>query len=117
MIRPDEGSQDIHIHNLATNHLDLLRTATHRNKLWSVAPDGTVWYVVAGTDYRLWGYGDAGVTSVNLPFSYTPGGFSGLEAASSQRVWLAAQGSLGRMVRVIDYGHSVRLPLVLAEAP
>jgi hypothetical protein len=116
MIRPDGASQYLHIHNLATNDLGLLRTATHRNRLWSVAPDGTVWYVVPESDYRLRGYGDAGVVRVNLPFSYTQGGLTDLEAVSSQRVWLAAQGSVWRMVRVIDYGHSVRWPLVLAEA-
>ncbi len=103
LIRPDGSYDRLSIDQLAERHLDLLRSAEPRNRMWTVAPDGAVWYLFHTG--HVWAPGEpqlhrrdaAGVTVYPLPFGIFD--VRALEIDRNNHVWLAANGNLWRLAR------------------
>jgi ligand-binding sensor domain-containing protein len=90
IIEPD-GQQSIRaIVGLITNDLARVRRTQRRNRMWTVAPDGGVWYWKE--TWQLARQGEAGLQVYQAPVD---SGF--IEVDEHNNVWLTADGSLWRM--------------------
>ena len=98
-IGPDDNMTTQRVDQLVAERFDLVRTARHRNRLWSVAPDGAVWYLVdeagGGEALVLHRRSATGLTRYALPFATTL--VRSLEIDPHNHVWLVADGSLWRL--------------------
>jgi len=88
------------------NNLNLVRSAAHRNRLWTVAPDGAVWYTLS--TYReqeltqeLQRRDDSGLRIYPLPFVREESRH--LEIDSNNHVWMVANQALWRMSPTPDF--------------
>ncbi len=101
LIRPDGSYDWLSIDLLAERHLELLRSAGPRNRMWTVAPDGAVWYLFhTGYDWeqgepQLHRRDDAGLTIYALPFSNFD--VRDLEIDQHNHVWLTVNSGLWRL--------------------
>lgn len=99
IIRPD-GTQDSAItRTLIEEEFHLVTTASHRNRRWTVAPDGAIWYleVDALSPPRIERYGGANWRSYNLPFAGNVFGNEPLEVDANNHLWMVAAGQLWRL--------------------
>ena len=102
-LQPDGKSDYWGVGWLVREQYELVRSTVHRNRLWTVAPDGAVWYISDG--YLLDdGYVDSptlfrhdvnGPTRFQLPFAVNS--VASLEVDANNHVWLVADGSLWRL--------------------
>ena len=111
MIAPDNTYTPYGVNYLVAERLPVLRAAPHRNRMWTVAPDGAVWYVARryppesgyAPVYDLSRQDAAGVTHYPLP-SAAGGGAEAfasavqrLEVDAHNHVWLVTGDQLWRM--------------------
>lgn len=84
-------------------HYDLVRSTLHRNRMWTVAPDGAVWYMAEGylldDNYvespALFRHNADGSTRFQLPFDVNA--VVSLEVDANNHVWLVAEELLWRL--------------------
>ncbi len=99
IIGPDDSMTAQRVDQLVAERFDLVRTARQRNRLWSVAPDGAVWYLVdeagTGASLQLHRRATTALTRYSLPFVTTV--VRSLEIDPHNHVWLVAAGSLWRL--------------------
>lgn len=105
VVWPDDSTTTQRVDQLVQQNFALVRTAYHRNRLWHVAPDGAVWYVVAeeGPDaaFALHRRATTGLTRYPLPFATTT--VRSLESDANHHIWLVADGSLWRLSGMPDF--------------
>ncbi|HMN26669.1 MAG TPA: hypothetical protein PKE45_00835, partial [Caldilineaceae bacterium] len=99
VIAPDNSYTSATTDHLVPEHLLALQAAPHRNRLWTVAPDGAVWYLArrslseADPVDELYRHDDsAGATIFSLPLAAAA--VQRLEVDSYGHVWLVAAGQL-----------------------
>lgn len=103
----EEAGTSIRIDALVENYLDVVRSATHRNRLWTVAPDGAVWYVMsteppAGANRQvLHRRAATGLTTYTLPL--LSNAVRRLAVDANQHIWLLADGALWRVSPPADF--------------
>lgn len=115
----DGTSEVFSVESLVERQLDLLRSAAHRNHLWTVAPDQAVWYtgIVYSGDLppksRLYRRDDAGLRAYVLLFKAES--MRSLEVDANNHVWLVADAALHRMTPRPDQVeiNTIFLPLVI----
>jgi hypothetical protein len=102
---PDGRQEFLSTDRLVERELDLVRSAYRRNILWTVAPDGGVWYIDGSKD-ELHRRDDAGLTVYPLPSSSDPG--RNLEVDSNNHIWSVCFSGLLRMSPVPDFALDIR---------
>lgn len=116
----EETSVSIRIDTLVENYLDVVRSAWHRNRLWTVAPDGAVWYTLsqyqgdATYTHELHRRSAAGLTTYALPFSTSA--VRRLAVDANNHIWLLANAALWRLTPPADFQLTVQ-PNVWLLAP
>jgi hypothetical protein len=83
-----------------------VRSASRRNTLWAVAPDGAIWTVDASdSGFELHRRDDEGLRKFALPVD--PGAVQRLEVDAHNHVWLAANSQIWRMSGPLDFALQV----------
>lgn len=102
-ISPDNAEQQYYSSSLIAERYFSLRTTPYRNKLWTVAPDGAIWYLIqrysdapsySRSDF-LERYDGSEVTAYPLPF--TPQTALQLEVDAYNNVWFLHDNQVWRM--------------------
>jgi hypothetical protein len=93
------------VRSLAATYRDLVRSATHRNRLWTVTPDGDIWFVYTsekpyGTTLYFLGHygpsaGPSGATMYGVPFPSES--VRAIEVDANGHVWVVAESTLWRL--------------------
>jgi hypothetical protein len=90
------------IETLVAQEPGSVRSASRRNTLWAVAPDGAIWTIAASdSGSELHRRDDAGLRKFALPFD--PGAVRRLEVDASNHVWIAANSQVWRMSGQPDF--------------
>jgi hypothetical protein len=110
IVHPDGSMDTQRIDQLVTTQFARVRTASHRNRLWSVAPDGAVWYLFAdaGTGEELALYRQLATATVSYPLPLATISVRSLEIDGNNHTWLVAGGSLWRLSGTPDFSVTVQ---------
>jgi hypothetical protein len=96
VIHPDGLSEQTALDDLVQEEFERIVNTPHRNRLWTVAPDGAVWYM-AGDPAHLTRYDGIQATTVDLPFQYYDYQGGPLEVDDNNHLWLVNDGLLWRL--------------------
>lgn len=99
VIRPDGRREWKHIASIVEEEFGRVATASHRNQLWTVAPDGGVWYLRIFHDLRIERYDGAELVVYDLPPEQTLEAGVTLEVDKDNHLWLVAGEQLWRLGR------------------
>lgn len=100
-VAPDGTMTTPYLHQVIQDNFSQVQATTQRNQLWSVAPDGAVWYISATYETyppeakELHRRTAAGQTDYALPVKRST--VQTLVVDANNHVWLVADGSLWRM--------------------
>ncbi len=101
IIEPDGRQSYASIESLITNDLPRVRSTERRNRMWTVAPDGAVWYWRSSFEHELVRRGDGGIMVYTTPVRSEY-----VEVDKNNHVWLA-DGALWRMSPQPDFAVGV----------
>jgi hypothetical protein len=98
IVRPDGGQEIKQVDELVEEEFDRVRTASHRNRLWTVAPDGAISYPLRrNSDLRIERYDGLILTSNHLPFHKSLYAGETLEIDEDNHLWLVGDRQLWRL--------------------
>jgi len=105
-IETDGSVSQERVDTLVEKNLNLVRSAAHRNRLWTIAPDDAVWYAVLtsrkeGLTQKLHRRDDSGLSAYSLPFGREE--VHRIEVDSNNHVWIVAKTALWRMSPMPDF--------------
>lgn len=105
-IETDGSVSQERVDTLVEKNLNLVRSAVHRNRLWTIAPDDAVWYTVSAFRDQEWTQelqrrDNAGLTIYALPFSRE--NVRRLEVDQNDHAWIVAEEALWRMSPTPDF--------------
>lgn len=114
VIRPDGTQEQIPTATLINSEFDRVSTATDRNWLWTVAPDGAIWYLEQEPEIRLARHDGAHVRYYDLPpsFAENPYPDGPLEIDANNHVWFVNTGQLWRLSTMPDFGLDPQVWLI-----
>lgn len=97
VIHPDGLSEQTALDDLVQEEFERIVNTPHRNRLWTVAPDGAVWYLFNAYPESIARYDGAHTTTFDLPFEYYDYQGGPLEVDENNHVWLVNDGLLWRL--------------------
>ena len=101
------------LRDLVAANFALLSTSSWRNRMWSVAPDGALWYAYYDGAYELHRRSATELEIFRLPF--TEGGVRSLVIDQNNHVWLVANDSLWRLSSRPDFNLTMQSQLWLLQ--
>jgi hypothetical protein len=114
MMAPDNSYTTAAIGQVVAEHLAALSAAPHRNRLWTAAPDGALWYLARRYPEgikELNRQDSAGKTQYPLPAAVAEtvaAGAQRLEVDAHNHAWLVAANQLWRLSSTPDFALEVQ---------
>lgn len=99
VIRPEGRREWKHIASIVEEEFGRVATASHRNQLWTVAPDGGVWYLRIADELVIDRYDGAELVIYDLPPEQALEASVTLEVDKDNHLWLVAGEQLWRLGR------------------
>lgn len=103
VVRPDGGQETKELATLVREEFERVRTASRRNGLWTVAPDGAIWYPRRYEALGVERYDGSNATFYNLPVDEGQYARWALSVDELNHVWLVADGQLWRLSPMTDF--------------
>lgn len=97
VIRPDGTQETMDIPTLIESEFDRVATASRRNRLWTVAPDGAIWYLTTNPRRGIVRHDGSRKTFHDMPLNSYQAPDGPLEVDAGNHLWLVAGGNLWRL--------------------